>query len=240
MFEKHQAKKAAEEHQRQPATWQGQVESTGQLLATATGFAGEATTQIMLKRGEAVFASISGASLVEDRRGSGHWEGRSSGVSIPVGSIGGHAVRYHAGASKGHYVQAAPVATAIDTGTMFITNQRVIFQGGRQTRECLFAKLVGYQHAARKHGVTDDDMRHAITHRLHVSEIPTDDDSERVLVLGPDRAGTRSSWSRCSSTMAPWWSTPCRFEPATALFSKESHDDDSQPRPNQQRRTHHR
>jgi len=49
--------------------------------------------------------------------------------------------------------------------------------------------LVWIEQTARKHGVTDDDMRHAITHRLHVSELPTDDDSERVLVLGPDRAG---------------------------------------------------
>ncbi|MGI8751548.1 MAG: hypothetical protein ACR2MN_04425 [Acidimicrobiales bacterium] len=45
------------------------------------------------------------------------------------------------------------------------------------------------EQTARTHGVTDDDMRHALTHRLHVSELPTDDDSERVLILGPDRAG---------------------------------------------------
>ncbi len=42
---------------------------------------------------------------------------------------------------------------------------------------------------ARKHGVTDEDMRHAITHRLHVSELPTDDETERVLIIGPNRAG---------------------------------------------------
>ena len=42
---------------------------------------------------------------------------------------------------------------------------------------------------ARKHGVTDEDMRHAIAHRLHVSELPTDDDTERVLIIGANRAG---------------------------------------------------
>jgi hypothetical protein len=56
-----------------------------------------------------------------------------------------HQLRFRVGASRGHYARAAPVATAIDTGTVFITNQRVIFQGTKQTRECLFAKLIGYQ-----------------------------------------------------------------------------------------------
>jgi len=30
--------------------------------------------------------------------------------------------------------------------TVFITNQRVIFQGSKQTRECAFAKLIGFEH----------------------------------------------------------------------------------------------
>ena len=47
------------------------------------------------------------------------------------------------------------------------------------------------EQGARKHGVTDDDMRHAITHRLHTSELPTDNATERVLILGPDRAGNQ-------------------------------------------------
>ncbi len=109
-------------------------------------FAGQPTNDLVLNRGEALFASVSMASLVEDRRGAGQYQGRSSGVSIPVGSLGGHAVRYHVGASRGHYVQGAPVPTAIDTGTLFITNQRAVFIGSRQTRECTFAKLLGFQH----------------------------------------------------------------------------------------------
>lgn len=46
------------------------------------------------------------------------------------------------------------------------------------------------EQSARKHGITDDDMRHAIMHRFHVSELPADDDTERVLILGPNRAGS--------------------------------------------------
>ena len=100
----------------------------------------------MLKPGERVFAGMAGAALIEERRGGGHWEGRSSGVSIPVGSLGGRSVRYRVGSNQGHYVQGTPTPTAIDTGTVYITNMRVIFQGTRQTRECLFSKLVGFQH----------------------------------------------------------------------------------------------
>ncbi len=29
-------------------------------------------------------------------------------------------------------------------------------------------------------------VRHAIAHRLHVSELPTDDETEWVLIIGPD------------------------------------------------------
>jgi hypothetical protein len=64
-----------------------------------------------------------------------------------VGSIGGRSVRYRVGTTQGHYVQGAPTPTAVDTGTVYITNQRVIFQGAKQTRECAFAKLIGFQHS---------------------------------------------------------------------------------------------
>jgi hypothetical protein len=36
--------------------------------------------------------------------------------------------------------------TLIDSGTVFITNKRVVFQGMKQTRECAFSKLIGFQH----------------------------------------------------------------------------------------------
>ncbi len=64
--------------------------------------------------------------------------------------------------------------------------------------------LVWIEQTARKHRVTDDDMRHAITHRLHVSELlpmTTANESSSSARTGP---GTRSSWTPCSSTTAPW------------------------------------
>ena len=53
---------------------------------------------------------------------------------------------HRVGSSRGHFQQGTPTPTAIDVGTAYITNRRMIFQGARQTRECLFDKLVGFQH----------------------------------------------------------------------------------------------
>lgn len=147
MFQKHRAKKAAHTYQEALAKWQAQRDGYAELLEIATTFNGVKSDQIMLGSGEAVFYKVASASLIEERSTRGHYEGRSSGVSIPVGSIGGRTVRYHVGASRGHFVQGAPVPTAIDTGTAYITNKRVIFVGARQTRECTFAKLIGFQHS---------------------------------------------------------------------------------------------
>jgi hypothetical protein len=146
MFEKHRERKAEKEYEERLAEWQQLHDSTQQLLELAKGYGGEATDAILLKPGEAVFATVSGAGLIEDRRRGGQWEGHSSGVSIPIGSLGGRSVRYRVGASRGHYVQGTAMPTAIDTGSVFVTNQRMVFQGARQTRECLFAKLVGFEH----------------------------------------------------------------------------------------------
>lgn len=45
--------------------------------------------QLMLKPGEAIFYKVTGAALIEERRGAAQWKGRSQGFSIPVGSLGG-------------------------------------------------------------------------------------------------------------------------------------------------------
>ena len=43
--------------------------------------------------------------------------------------------------------------------------------------------------SARKHGVADDDIRHAVAHRLYEGELNDDGPPWRVLYLGPDHAG---------------------------------------------------
>jgi hypothetical protein len=146
-FANRRAKKEAQQHQDEFATWQATRDAYAENLALAQSFNGDSTADgFLLKPGETVFATVNGASLVEDRRGAGEWKGHSHGVSVPVGSIHGRSIRYRVGQSRGHYVQGAPVPTAIDVGTLYVTNQRVVFKGAKQSRECLFAKMIGYEH----------------------------------------------------------------------------------------------
>jgi len=145
MFERHRERRAQAHYDEALAAWQHERDEQAAALSLAQTFHGQAGDGLLLTRGEAEFARITNVGLVEERRGRGSWQGHSSGVSIPVGSLGGRSVRYRVGATRGHYVQGTPHPEAIDTGTVFITNQRVVFQGQRQTRECLFAKLLGYE-----------------------------------------------------------------------------------------------
>ncbi len=146
MFEQHRAKRAAKEYNEALARWQAQRDGYAEMLQVAEEFGGSGSDELMLSSGERIFYKVTDAALVEERRAPGHWQGGSTGVSIPIGSLGGRTVRYRVGATRGHYVQGAPTPTAIDTGTIFITNKRVIFQGSKQTRECAFSKLIGFQH----------------------------------------------------------------------------------------------
>lgn len=146
MFEHHREKQAAKHFEQALASWQEQRDAQAKLLELATTFTGINPDGLIVKPGEAVFASVTGVGLIESRAGRGHYVGGSQGVSLPIGSIGGHSVRYRVGVNRGHYEAAEPVATAIDTGTLYITDQRVIFEGAMQTRECLFDKLIGFQH----------------------------------------------------------------------------------------------
>jgi hypothetical protein len=150
MFGQHREKKAARQQQNALDRWQAQRDEYADLLLTAQTFNGTAVGELMLGSGEAVFLQVTGAALIEERRGSGHYQGQSRGVSIPVG----FGVRYRTGGSRGHYVQGTPTPIAIDTGTVYITNKRVIFQGARQTRECAFAKLIGFQHSESEGSTT--------------------------------------------------------------------------------------
>lgn len=43
--------------------------------------------------------------------------------------------------------------------------------------------------SARKHGVSDEDIQHAVDHALVVADSDDDVDVDKVLYLGPDRAG---------------------------------------------------
>jgi hypothetical protein len=145
VFEGHKSKKAAQEYQAALTHWQESRDEYAHLLELAREFAGSPSSEILLGSTELLFYAVSGAALVEQRH-EGHYSGRSAGISVPLGSIGGRPVRYRVGASRGHYVQTTSTPTAVDTGTVYVTNKRVIFVGAKQTRECGFAKLIGFHH----------------------------------------------------------------------------------------------
>lgn len=143
MFEKHHEKKLEKHYEEELEHWRAERQGYAALLQLAESFKGVAIDEIVLGPGEALFYKVSGAALL-DSRSAGHWEGASSGFSVPIG--GG--VRYRVGATRGHYVQGEPVLAAIDHGTVYVTNRRVVFIGPKQTREAPFSKLVGYHHDA--------------------------------------------------------------------------------------------
>ncbi len=146
MFEKHHAKKLADAYENDLAEWTAERAGQAELLSMAQSFTGDTSAPgFVLKRGEALFATVTSVSLIEERRSGGHFQSGSQGVSIPIGSLGGRTVRYHVGATRGHYVQGTPAPTAIDSGTVYVTNQRVVFTGQAQTRECRFDKLLSCQ-----------------------------------------------------------------------------------------------
>lgn len=134
MFERHREREQAESR----ALLHDALTS---MLAIVDG-KGAPQTPVMLQRGERATYVIEGAGLFETRHDTGHWEGRSAGVSVPVTG----SVRVRVGQSRGHYVQGAEAPTIIDTGTITFTTARVVFLGGRYTREWDFAKVLGIQH----------------------------------------------------------------------------------------------
>jgi hypothetical protein len=114
-----------------------------------------ATSDLMLSSGEAVVYTVTGCSLVEDRRGRGHYEGHSSGACpVPVGKIGGRPGRYRVGASKGHYVHGSPRRLRSIPVPRTSPTSDWCSRAAKQTRECTFANLIGFRHDDRDGSTT--------------------------------------------------------------------------------------
>jgi hypothetical protein len=144
---RHVAEVAEDHYTTAAAQWQEADANLRALLQVAHAFNGQSSSDnpnlpLVLRRNERAFFTLSGAGLVESRRGAGHYVGGYSGFSFRIAK----GVRYHVGATRGHYEAGAEQPTVIDTGTATVTDQRVVFQGAKQTREWAFAKLLGYQH----------------------------------------------------------------------------------------------
>jgi len=153
--------------------WQAHRDNLASLLESAKS-PGAVPDGLVGHRGELSFGVLTNCSLIEERKGAGHFVSGNAGVSIPIGSLGGHAIRYRVGATRGHYVQGTPEPTAIATGTLYMTNQRICFLSNTQTREVRYDKLVG---------MTRDDQKGVLTMSVSNRQHPI------VIVYGAEVAG---------------------------------------------------
>ncbi|MEI6477161.1 MAG: hypothetical protein WCO27_05510 [Actinomycetes bacterium] len=69
----------------------------------------------------------------------GHYEGSSQGVSIPI--VGG--IRYRVGAMRGTFVPGDEVQINKDLGDVYITTERLLFNGLTNSKEWAFDKWTG-------------------------------------------------------------------------------------------------
>ena len=169
----HEAKVAVHDYPKRLAAWQAERDAEQALIDAATS-PDTGTAGIVLHQGESCVGVLSNCGLVEERRGAGHYVGGSQGISVPIATIGGRSVRYHVGAQRGHFEQGPMAPSVVATGTLYVTNQRILFTGPTQTRECAFAKVVA---------VNRDDQTGTLTVAVSNRQKPT------VVTYGPSVAG---------------------------------------------------
>ena len=104
-------------------------------LAQGGVFLPSEQTTLILKKDERLLLDtpVSLLKEVADRE----FRGGSQGVSIPIG--GG--MRYRVGAVRGHMVTIGSHWEPVDEGQLTVTDQRIVYHGGRKTLEFPFSKL---------------------------------------------------------------------------------------------------
>lgn len=141
-----QAAKAAAAEQARAAqaasTWSNEQAELEAQLELVTSYEGEPARGVIMQPGEAAFAQVGSCALLGDIKERGHFVAGSQGLSIPVGSIGGRAIRYRVGATRGHYEPGEVHVGGVDEGQLVITNQRILFLGAKKTIESKLAKVV--------------------------------------------------------------------------------------------------
>jgi len=146
--EKIDASKARKELERQEAAYQSEHQEwehaqTGlSKIVEALGKIGEGedlvSTSAILKKGE-ISIWTGHAVLHEARKGAGHFEGQSNGMSFRIAK----GVTYRVGATRGTYVSGPETQTILDNGIVLLTNNRLLFTGTNQTKEWAFEKWLG-------------------------------------------------------------------------------------------------
>jgi hypothetical protein len=92
---------------------------------------------LMAKRGEVVHLETPAALLKEVSVR--EWRAGSQGVSFRVAK----GVRYRVGSTRGRLVTVGTQIQTADSGTLSVTNQRVVFLGNRKTIDMPYTKLLG-------------------------------------------------------------------------------------------------
>ncbi len=108
------------------------------------------STDVILKNGEAQYYRLRGADLIEPRRAPMHRVGAYGGPTVHVGKVPIHMGAFYATQTK----PRQDILTVVDSGTVVITNQRIIFKGNRYSKTLQLAKLVDYE---------DDPMSKTVT-----------------------------------------------------------------------------
>lgn len=134
------------EYRRADLAWVNDDQLFDWMLSTARSGSGFRPEQVgsnfVPKRGESLFGVFNGCKLIEVKRGAGTYHGGSSGFSFRVS----RGIRYHVGGSRGTFVQGSEELRITDEGQAVVSNKRVVFQGGLNSREWAFGKLIGLQH----------------------------------------------------------------------------------------------
>jgi Protein of unknown function (DUF2510) len=140
MGRRRRAKEAAAEQ----AAWQAELERLQWFVNRAEQAPGstnaeDASIPVALHQGEHALLVLQGVDLLEPRRVPGHWSGGPNTFAFHV------ARRASAGqGTTGEGTGGDLTFMPLDTGSVTITDRRVVFSGGREAREWDFQQALGF------------------------------------------------------------------------------------------------
>lgn len=146
------------------ADWQTDI-ATFKKIAAAFELAAKgedaASNLAIQKKGEFVLWRGQGQ-FHEAGRSAGQFRATSQGFSIPV--VAG--IRYRVGATRGTYTSGDPIQAYAEVGDVFLTTQRVMFNGMFNTKEWAFSKWNGAATSA-----DEDDFIFHVSNRQKTSGV---------------------------------------------------------------------
>lgn len=125
-----------DEHKIEPEDVPADLSRTIILASANAGNLVARQTLLLLRQGEVAYIDQPAFLLKEVVRR--EFQAGSQGISVPLGS----GIRYRIGAVRGQAVTIGTEVQTADTGVLTVTNQRVVYHGGRRTLEFAFPKLV--------------------------------------------------------------------------------------------------